>query len=112
MMSSVDIRNYGRVIESLAGPMVEKEKSSEAMHSILQPAEREVDLQIIQQGVERYYPEGLMDKLLDENHRQRQAIEGYRQTFEETDVQVTRLLLRLGLAFAVILTIVAFVMGR
>ena len=111
-MSQLDIRNYGQVIERLVGPMVEKERPREAMQSVLKPPEHEFDLQIIQQGTERYYSEALVDRLLDENYRQRRAVEGYRQTFEETDVQVTKLLLRLGFAFAVILTIVAIVMRR
>lgn len=111
-MSEVDIRNYGQMIESLARLPLEKERPREAIQSVLRPAEREVASPIIQEGVERYYSEALVDRLLDQNYRQRQAIEGYRQTFEETDVQVTNLLLRLGLAFAVILTMVAFVMGR
>ena len=111
-MSEVDIRNYGEVIESLVEPTVEKERSRETVQPILQSSRQEVDLQVIQQGPGRYYAEALVNRLLDENGRQRQAVEQYKQTFEETDIQVTNLLLRLGVVFAIILTIVAFVMGR
>ena len=111
-MSKVDIRNYGEVIESLSGPMVEKERLKETLQPILQLSRQTVDLQIIRQGPERYYPEALVDNLLDENGRQRQTIEQYKQTFEETDFHVRNLLLRLALVFAVILMTVVFVLGR
>ena len=111
-MSNVDIRNYGGVIESLVEPTVEKERSKETVQPILQSSKQEVDLQIIQQGPGRYYAETLVNRLLDENGRQRQAIEQYKQTFEETDFQVRNLLLRLGLIFAIILITVVFVLGR
>jgi len=111
-MSEVDLRNYKQVIESLRGA-VEEVRPREAVQAALRQEKPEPVFPIGgQRGAERSYSEAVVDRLLEQNYTQRQALEAYQQTFQETDIQVSTLLLRLGIVFAIILTLVVGVMAR
>lgn len=111
-MSAVDLRNYRQVIEDLRG-IEEKGRPREIVQGVLGQEKPEAVFPISRQhGAERVYSEAIVDKLLEENFKQRQAIETFRQTFEETDINVSNLLLRLEIVFAVILTFIVAVLNR
>ena len=112
-MSEVDLRNYRQVIESLRGGAVEAVRPREAVQAVLRQEKPEPVFPIgDQRSAERFYSEAVVDRLLEQNYKQRQAMEAYQQTFQETDIEVSTLLFRLGIVFAIILILVVAVLAR